>query len=60
MKVKFIKDEHPLFAVVGVEVGEVTAIYETDGKKFVSINFEQYGGEAVGIPFDSVEVVEPQ
>lgn len=40
------------------EQGEVSGTYETDGKKFHSAVFSQYGSEVTWIPAEFCEVVE--
>lgn len=45
MRVKFKPNAHPLAALIGEEIGEVTNVTETDGNKTYTVFFSEYGAE---------------
>jgi hypothetical protein len=58
MKVRLKKSSsHPLLAIIGNEIGEVTCTSVTDGVTTINANFNIYGGE-VSLTDDNFDIVE--
>jgi len=62
MKLTIITNTDPYWSriatLINGEQGDVSGTYETDGNKFHSAVFPQYGGEFSWIPAEFCEVVE--